>query len=405
MVVMIEPAADLTVSFAVLLRRLRIGARLTQAELAEAASLSPRSVSDLERGINRTARKDTALLLAGALNLSEPVTDLFVAAARGRILAAEVLVALRDRSAAAATRTLPRDVSSFTGRERELAELAGGRAAIHIIDGMAGVGKTTLAVRAAHRLAPDFPDGQFFLPLHGHIPGQRAVDPADALASLLMTAGVAAQQIPPGLQARAALWRDYIAGKKILLVLDDAIGHEQVRPLLPGTAGSLVLITSRRRLAALEDAAVTSVDVMFPDEAKALLERLSGRAASGAADLVRLCGYLPLAIGMVGSQLRHHPARTAGDLAADLAATSNRLAAMRAENLSVAAAFDLSYAGLGPAQQRLFRRLGLAPGPDIDGYGASALDDTSLDDARRGLDELVRPPSADRACARPVPAA
>jgi cytidylate kinase len=119
---------------------------------------------------------------------------------------------------------------------------------IHAIDGMAGVGKTTFAVHAAHQLAPGFPDGQFFLPLHAHTAGQRPVNPADALASLLLTAGIAAQQIPPGLEARAAQWRDHVADKKILLLLDDAAGHEQVRPLLPGTAGSLVLITSRRRL-------------------------------------------------------------------------------------------------------------------------------------------------------------
>ena len=130
------------------------------------------------------------------------------------------------------------------------------------IGGMAGIGKTTLAVHAAHRLARRFPDGQLFLPLHAHTPGQRPVDPADALASLLLTTGLAAQQIPPGLEARAARWRDYLAGKKVLLVLDDAAGHEQVRPLLPGTAGSLVLITSRRRLTALDDAAVISLDTL-----------------------------------------------------------------------------------------------------------------------------------------------
>ena len=108
---------------------------------------------------------------------------------------------------------------------------------IYAIGGMAGIGKTTFAVHAAHQLAGGFPDGQFFLPLHGHTPGQRPVDPADALASLLLTAGVPASQIPPGMEARAARWRDHLAGKKVLLVLDDAAGHEQVRPLLPGTAG------------------------------------------------------------------------------------------------------------------------------------------------------------------------
>ena len=166
-------------------------------------------------------------------------------------------------AAAAATRTLPRDSVSFTGRDHELARLveslASGTVAavipgIYAVDGMAGIGKTTLAVHAAHKLAQSFPDGQFFLPLHAHTAGQQPVDPADALASLLLIAGLAAREIPPGLEARAARWRDHVAGKKILLLLDDAAGHEQVRPLLPGSAESLVLITSRRRLAALDDA-------------------------------------------------------------------------------------------------------------------------------------------------------
>ena len=146
---------------------------------------------------------------------------------------------------------------------------------------MAGVGKTTLAVHAAHQLAGDFPDGQFFLPLHAHTRGQRPVEPTDALASLLLTAGVPAAQIPPDLEARAARWRDYVAGKKILLVLDDAVGHDQVRPLLPGTAGSLVLVTSRRRLAALPDAVVISLDTLPPGEAAALLARLAARPGLG----------------------------------------------------------------------------------------------------------------------------
>ena len=197
--------AEPQVTFAGLVRKLRTDAMLTQEELAEAAGLSPRSVSDLERGINRTARKDTAELLAGALGLAEPVRALFVAVARGKAAPEEVLAARRGKApgafTAAATRALPRDTVSFTGRAGELARLlealapeaAGGVVlGIHAIDGMAGIGKTTLAVHAAHRLAGSFPDGQFFLPLHAHTPGQRPVDPADALASLLLTVGVPA---------------------------------------------------------------------------------------------------------------------------------------------------------------------------------------------------------------------
>jgi tetratricopeptide (TPR) repeat protein/transcriptional regulator with XRE-family HTH domain len=393
-------------SFAALLRQLRAEARLTQEELAGAAGLSPRSVSDLERGISRTAHKETARLLAGALGLAGPVRDLFVAAARGKALPADVLAA-RQRVTpgaftAAATRALPRDAAAFTGRGAELTQLLGtidglavngGVVGIHAIDGMAGIGKTTFAVHAAHRLAPHFPDGQFFLPLHAHTPGQRPVEPADALASLLLTAGVPAQQIPPGLEARAGRWRDQVAGKQVLLLLDDAAGHEQVRPLLPGTAGSLVLVTSRRRLAALDDAAVITLDSLSPAEGAALLVRLAARSGLSARDaavgeITGLCGYLPLAIGMLARQLRHHPAWTPGELAAGLATARDRLALMRAENLSVSAAFGLSYADLTPAQQRLFRRLGLHPGPDLDAYAAAALDGTGLDAARHGLEGL-----------------
>jgi class 3 adenylate cyclase/tetratricopeptide (TPR) repeat protein len=328
--------------------------------------------------------------------------DIFQLRAPGLVDAPLPVLEAAGAFAAAATRTLPRDVASFTGRAAQLAELTGtvadaaaggGVVGIYAIGGMAGIGKTTLAVHAAHQLAPDFPDGQFFLPLHAHTPGQRPVDPVDALASLLLTAGVGAQQIPPGLQARAALWRDRLAGKRSLLVLDDAASHEQVSPLLPGTAGSLVLVTSRRHLTALADAAAISLDTLSLGEAAALLARLSGRPELGsgagpAGEITRLCGYLPLAIGMLAGQLRHHPAWTAESLGADLAAAAGRLELMQAENLSVAAAFDLSYQDLTTGQQRLFRRLGLHPGPDIDAYGAAALDDTDLATARRHLDDL-----------------
>ena len=247
----------------------------------------------------------------------------------------------------------------------EAAAGAGGVVGIHAIGGMAGVGKTAFAVHAAHRLAGRFPAGQIFLPLHGHTPGQQPVDPADALASLLLTAGVSAAQIPAGLEARMALWRDRLAEKQLLLILDDAAGSEQVRPLLPGTGGSLVLVTSRRHLTALEDATAISLDTLPAGEAAGLLARLASRAGfspddPAVAEITRLCGYLPLAIGMVARQLHHHPAWTAAGRAAELAAAVNRLELMAAENLSVAAAFNLSYEDLTADQQRLFRRLGHA---------------------------------------------
>jgi hypothetical protein len=154
-----------------------------------------------------------------------------------------------------------------------------------------------------------------------------------------------------------------------------------------------VLVTSRRRLTALEDAAVITLDTLSRAEAGTLLARLAARPGIRATDaavdqITQLCGYLPLAVGMLASQLRHHPAWPATRLAAELAAARDRLALMRAENLSAAAAFGLSYADLTAVQQRLFRRLGLVPGPDFDARTAAALDHTGLEEARRCLDEL-----------------
>jgi tetratricopeptide (TPR) repeat protein/transcriptional regulator with XRE-family HTH domain len=387
--------AEPPVRFAGMLRRLRAQAALTQEELAVAAGLNPRTVSDLERGLATTPHKDTVRLLAGALQLGGSARVEFEAAARGHTGPGR----FRGGGVAAATRTLPRDIASFTGRQPELAELAdaaagaGGVVSIHAIGGMAGIGKTAFAVHAAHRLAGRFPAGQIFLPLHAHTPGQQPVGPADALASLLLTIGVPAGQIPADLAARTGLWRDRLAGRQMLLVLDDAADSEQVRPLLPGGGGSLVLITSRRRLIALEDAQAISLDALPSGEAAGLLVRLAVRPGLSSADpavqeITRLCGCLPLAIGMLARQLYHHPAWTVAGRAAELAAAVDRLELLATENLSVAAAFDLSYADLTPGQQRLFRRLGLHLGTDIDRYAAAALDGTPLAGARRGLEAL-----------------
>ena len=300
-------------------------------------------------------------------------------------------------------RTLPRDVAAFTGRDTELRRLiaaaagAAGVVAIHTVDGMPGVGKTALVTRAAHLLADAFPDGQLFVDLHAHTPGQPPADPGEVLADLLACTGMAPREIPAGMEARAERWRGRLAGKKVLLVLDDAAGHAQVGPLLPGTAGCLVLVTSRRRLIALDGAQPLALDTLPPDQAIELFLRLARRTQDGSdagtvAELAGLCGYLPLAIALLAGRLAHHPSWNLTTFTADFAAAQDRLTELAAGDRpgdpAVAAAFGMSYQDLPADRQRLFRRLGLHPGTDIDAYATAALAGIPLGQARQGLDAL-----------------
>lgn len=372
-------------SFGQLLRQLRADAGLTQEELATIAGLSTRAVSDLERGINLRPRKDTARRLADALSLATPAQAEFLATAR------------RDPGspaggAAAVMRTLPRDVVSFTGREGELAQLVGESAkpGVHLIGGMAGVGKTALAVHAGHLAADRFPDRRLFVDLHGHTPGQRPADPADVLAMLLAADGVDARYLPGDLDSRAAMWRDRTEGKGVLLVLDNAASTDQVTPLLPGTADCLVLVTSRRYLSDLpQPAAEISLDTLPPGDASAMFSNLAPQGAQApaalVAELVALCGHLPLAISLLARLLARHQSWTIEDLIEE---TKARLLTVTAENRTVAAAFELSYQYLTAVRQRFFRQLSLHPGADFDLYASAALTGLPLDQAGEHLDAL-----------------
>jgi transcriptional regulator with XRE-family HTH domain/tetratricopeptide (TPR) repeat protein len=370
-----------------MLRRLRREARLTQEELAETAGISARSVSDLERGINATARKDTARRIADALNLTGDRREDFEAAAFGRT------------HAAAMVRTLPRAPTSFTGRDEELRQLqqaaadAHGLVEIHAIGGMAGVGKTALAVHAAYQAAGLFPDGQLFLPLHGHSAGQQPVTTEAALGTLLLAAGVSAVDIPADLAARTALWRARTAEKKLLVILDDAVSSEQVRPLMPGASSSLIIVTSRRRLIDLEDSRAINLNTLSVREAALLFVRLADRngleaESPQAAEIVQLCGCLPLTIGIQARRLHHHPVWTLADLVSELREERGRLTLIESDNLPASSALRMSYAELGEDQQRLFRELGLHPGTEIDTYVAAALDGSDLNMARANLENL-----------------
>ncbi|WP_458640439.1 ATP-binding protein [Streptomyces sp. NC-S4] len=283
---------------------------------------------------------------------------------------------------------LPRDAASFTGRAverdallaavRGAAETGADAVGIYAVDGMPGSGKTAFAVHVAHRLGDAYPDGQIFLPLQAHTPGTPAVDPKDALTSLLLTLGENPRDIPDDLAARAGLWRRRLAGRRFLVLLDDAHSSAQVEPLLPGTADSLVLVTSRTRLEGLRDAVPVTLGVLTPDEAVRLVVATAARSDITADDpavaaLAALCGCLPLALQLVAARLRHRPAWTAADVVQDLGAARGRLDALVSESASVAAAFEVSYEGLPRAAQGLFRRLGLLIGDDVDAHGAAAL--------------------------------
>jgi tetratricopeptide (TPR) repeat protein/DNA-binding SARP family transcriptional activator len=297
--------------------------------------------------------------------------------------------------------TLPRDTSSFTGRVAELRRLldtdasnSGGNAvAIDAIHGMPGVGKTALAVHAAHQLADQFPDGQFYIELHAHDLVREPVHPADGLETLLRILGVPAARIPAPLDERAAMLRARMANRRALLVLDDAAGQEQVRPFLPGAPGCRVLITSRRRLTGLRDARSFSLDVLSEEDATTLFSRIVGaeRAddAHAVAEVVRLCGYLPLTVELAAGRFCNRSAWSLDDLAARLARTQGRLAEFRAEDLQVASTFELSYRELTPAQQQVFRCLGLNIGADFGPYAAAALTGDDLTIGEHLLEDLV----------------
>jgi tetratricopeptide (TPR) repeat protein/transcriptional regulator with XRE-family HTH domain len=412
-------------SFAGLLGQLRAEAGLTQEELAEAAGLGLRTVSDLERGAHRTAHQDTARLLADALGLVGPARGLFVAVARGRADPAQVLAARQDAPAALAAmvttapeprvvpvpRELPADVSGFTGRELELAELdllfpstaehkdVMGPVVISAVSGTAGVGKTALAVRWAHRAASAFPDGQLYVNLRGYDPGQ-PVTPGEALAGFLQALGVPSADIPLAEADRAARYRSIVADRRLLVVLDNAASEEQVRPLLPGSGPVMAVVTSRDALPGLvarDGARRLDLDLLPLAEAVALLTALIGGRATAdpkaTEKLAERCARLPLALRVAAELAATRPDTTLAELAAELASEADRLELLDAggdPRSAVAGVFSWSYRHLPADAARMFRLLGLHPAQDWDQYAAAAHTGTSLAQTRRLLGVLAR---------------
>ena len=300
---------------------------------------------------------------------------------------------------------LPTDVGAFTGRSDHLRALddlvaADGQPAavvVSTIGGTAGVGKTSLAVHWAHRARGRFPDGQLYVNLQGWSPGP-PLRPIEALARFLRSLGVAGERVPMAEDEAAALYRTLLADRRMLVLLDNAHSAEQVRPLLPGSPGCLVLVTGRDRLAGLtvrEGAHRITLGVLSRDEALTLLTRVLGadRVAAeprAAGDLVDACARLPLALRIAAANLLGNPGQTIADYLADL--TADGLAGLAVEGdgeSAIRAAFDLSYQRLAADDRALFRLLGLVPGPDVTADAAAALAGVTQRSARRALDRLA----------------
>ncbi|WP_433256491.1 BTAD domain-containing putative transcriptional regulator [Streptosporangium sp. CA-135522] len=304
-------------------------------------------------------------------------------------------------------RQLPADIARFTGREESLRQLDRLLAmeqegvpvvVITAIAGTAGVGKTALATHWGHRVADRFPDGQLYVNLHGYSQ-QEPVTGAQALRQLLGGLGLAVEEIPRDTGERETLYRSLMAGKRMLVVLDDAARSEQIRPLLPGSPSCKVVITSRdslRGLSVTHDVRAIALEVLSAEEARALLVAVLGidrirDEMDAVSELARLCGYLPLALRLAAAHLASEPALPVGDFAARLR-KENPLATLEIEedpHIGVRAAFELSYRALPEPARLVFRLMGLAPGEDISLDGVAALTDLSVGECRAVVDTLV----------------
>ncbi len=307
-------------------------------------------------------------------------------------------------------RELPGSAPYFVGRHGELATLteeldqagrhAPGTVIISAIGGMAGVGKTALAVHWAHQNAGRFPDGQLYVNLRGFDASGTPVTPAEAIRGFLDVIGVPPDRIPPGLAGQAGLYRSLLAGRRMLILLDNAQDEQQVRPLLPAGPGCLVIVTSRRKLAGLaaaEGARLLTLGVLSDSEARQVLSaRISAERAAAEpealADVVSLCGYLPLALAVAAARAAASPGLSLAGLAKELRGVRNRLEALQTGDpaANVQAVFSWSYQQLNPAAARMFRLLGLHPGPDISAPAAASLVGCSPAEAVKALGELAR---------------
>jgi tetratricopeptide (TPR) repeat protein len=398
-----------TGGFGELVREQRVAAGLTQEELAERSGVGVRTVSDIERGRVARPHRRSVELLCRALDLSEPPRAGLAARYRGSapLSAPPAGPAGGTGGEPVVPRQLPPAVAHFTGRAAALAALSRvldqasrvppGAAVICAVDGMAGVGKTALAVLWAHQVASRFGDGQLYVNLRGFGHGDGPAEPAEVIRGFLDVLSAAPERIPPSLDAQAGLYRSLLAGRKLLIVLDNARDEQQVRPLLPASRGCLVLVTSRRQLtglAATDGARLLTLDLPGHAEARQMLAlRLgAGRAAAepeAVDQIASRCARLPLALAIAAARTR--PRSSLTGLAAELDGLAGRLDVLDAGDppASVRVVFSWSYQRLSPEAARMFRFLGLHPGPDLTAAAAASLTGTSRAAAGRALRELT----------------
>jgi tetratricopeptide (TPR) repeat protein/transcriptional regulator with XRE-family HTH domain len=371
--------------FGAWIRERRIAAGLSQEELAESSGVSVRAISDLERGVTTRPYPRSLRLLAAAL------------AGTGSLPAAA------PAAGPVAPRELPAPVRHFTGRTAELDQLSELAAAGEVpalivcaVGGTAGVGKTALAVQWAHQVADRFPDGQLHVNLRGYDLAE-PVSAADALAGFLRTLGVPGTEIPDGLEDRARLYRSRLAGRRVLVLLDNARDAEQVRPLLPGDPACAAVVTSRDALAGLvaaDGAQRLDLDVLPEADAVALLRSLIGARADedpdAAVALAGLCARLPLALRIAAELAAARPATPLAELAAELAADGLDLLEAGDDRTDVRTVCSWSFRQLPDDAAAAFALLGLHPGDNVDVHAAAALTGTASGQTRRVLGRLHR---------------
>ncbi|WP_053720191.1 ATP-binding protein [Saccharothrix sp. NRRL B-16348] len=398
------PAAE-PVELSSLLRSFRTRALLTQEELAERAGLGVSSIRGAESGRIRRPRAASVRQLADALNLPAPDRDRLIQAALGA--PGEPTTAGRSDRVDTAPAQLPPAAPGFVGRATALGALdallpacdePGGT--IAAISGMAGVGKTALALHWAHRIADRFPDGQLYVNLRAFDPTGEPVPPAEALRDLLDALNVPPHRVPSTLNAQTGLYRSLLGNRRMLILLDNARDTEQVRRLLPGADGCLVIVTSRDRLTslvAIEGAQPLPLDVLTVGEARELLALRIGTARAAADpeavdEIIDRCGRLPLALAVVAARAGTQPGVPLPLLAKDMRQAGDVLDSLDepGDPADLRTLFSWSYQDLDEDAARMFRLLGLHPGPEVSTAAAACLADVTRARGQTLLSRLTR---------------